>query len=111
MNDNLFNLCQQALQALDEDDFPILRQELRNSLSKPAEPKKLIIIIDSGMVQQVLSNDEIEVVIINYDIESVDIDKLQIDPYGEQAIIYPCDVETIEQHEIDAVFKTAKELL
>ena len=63
---------------------------------------RLVIVVDGGLVQQVLSDVPLSIVLINYDEELFDRDDLSVDPSGNKVFIanVVSDVDSLDIDEV-----------
>lgn len=69
---------------------------------------RIIITMDCGVIQQLFSNDDIEVVVINYDIENYDKALVVKDPQQQDCFIGSYTVEELDEDEVNEIFKITK---
>lgn len=65
---------------------------------------KLVVFIDGGSVHQVLSNEPIEVVIVDNDLEGLEEDEVSI-VMGKEAYVYSTKASEVSSEVVAQVFK------
>ena len=67
---------------------------------------KLVVFIDGGLVNQVLSNEPIEVVIVDNDLEGLEDNEVSI-IMGKEAYVYSTKASEVSTEVVQQVFKDA----
>ncbi len=72
--------------------------ELCERLNVPEEQPTLVAFIEGGILHAAHANQPVELIIVDYDTDGVDSDRLSTLPNGESATVTNCHVSTDDEH-------------